>query len=124
MSEAKKVKLATIISFLIGVAIVLLSLIIGNIKGNLLELTFKTVNMLVAPLFIPFFMAMFVRKAKPNATFIGTFLSGVSAFMVSFSNELFGMNISFLWIMPISFVVGVVISYGLSLLPFEEIKAV
>ena len=124
MSEAKKVKLATIISFLIGVAIVLLSLIIGNIKGNLLELTFKTVNMLVAPLFIPFFMAMFVRMAKPNATFIGTFLSGVSAFMVSFSNELFGINISFLWIMPISFVVGVVISYGLSLLPFEEIRAV
>ena len=124
MSEAKKVKLATLISFLIGVAIVVLSLIIGNIKGNLLELTFKTVNMLVAPLFIPFFMAMFVRIAKPNATFIGTLLSGVSAIMVSFSHELFGINISFLWIMPISFVVGVIVSYGLSLLPFEEIKAV
>ena len=122
MSEAQKVKLATLISFLIGVVIVLLSLIIGNIKGNLLELTFKTVNMLVAPLFIPFFMAMFVRIAKPTATFIGTLLSGVSAALVSFSQELLGMNISFLWIMPISFVIGVVISYGLSLLPFEESK--
>ena len=124
MSETKKVKLATIISFLIGVVIVLLSLIIGNIKGNLLELTFKTVNMLVAPLFIPFFMAMFVRIAKPNATFIGTLLSGVAAFMVSFSQELLGINISFLWIMPISFVVGVTISVALSMLPFEESRAV
>ena len=122
MSEAKKVKLATLISFLIGIVIVLLSLIIGNIKGNILELTFKTVNLLVAPLFIPFFMAMFVRIAKPNATFIGTLLSGVAAALVSFSQELFGINISFLWIMPISFVVGVVISFGLSLLPFEESK--
>ena len=122
MSEAQKVKLATLISFLIGVVIVMLSLIIGSIKGNLLELTFKTVNMLVAPLFIPFFMAMFVRIAKPTATFIGTLLSGVSAIIVSFSQELFGINISFLWIMPISFVVGVVVSYGLSLFPFEESK--
>ncbi len=122
MSEAKKVKLATLISFLIGIVIVLLSLIIGNIKGNILELTFKTVNLLVAPLFSPFFMAMFVRIAKPNATFIGTLLSGVAAALVSFSQELFGINISFLWIMPISFVVGVVISFGLSLLPFEESK--
>ncbi len=120
MSEAKKVKLSTAISFLIGVVTVMLSLIIGNIRGNLLELTFKTVNLLVAPLFVPFFMAMFIPFAKPNATFIGTALSGIAAVLISFSQELYSVNISFLWIMPVSFLVGATISVLLSLLPFEK----
>lgn len=122
MSEAKKVNLSVIISFFIGIIIILLSLVIGNVKGNLLELTYKTVNLFVAPLFVPFFMAMFVRIAKPTATFIGTLLSGISAIMVSFSQELFSVNISFLWIIPISFVVGIAISIALSYLPFEQNK--
>lgn len=120
MTEANKVKLSTVISFLIGVVIVLLSMIIGNIKGNLLELTFKTVNLLVAPLFVPFFMAMFIPIAKPNATFIGTVLSGIAAVLISFSQELYGVKISFLWIMPVSFLAGATISILLSLLPFEK----
>jgi len=124
MTEAEKVKISTIISFVIGVIIVLLSLIIGNIKGNLLELTFKTVNLLVAPLFVPFFMAMFVKIAKPSATFVGTLLSGIIALFISFSQEIFSITISFLWIMPISFLVGVIISFVLSLISSEEIKVI
>jgi len=124
ITEAKKIKLATIISIFIGILIVLLSLVIGNIKGNLLELTYKTVNLLVAPLFVPFFMAMFVHVAKPTATFIGTLLSGIAAIMVSFSHELFSVNISFLWIIPISFIVGVIISIALSLIPIEQSKTI
>lgn len=124
ISEAKKIKLATMISFIIGIIIVLLSLVIGNIKGNLLELSYKTVNLLTAPLFVPFFMAMFVRFAKPNATFIGTLSSGIAAVMVSFSQELFSVEISFLWIIPISFIVGVVVSVVLSLIPIEQNKTI
>ncbi|NOX64241.1 MAG: hypothetical protein GXO85_00235 [Chlorobi bacterium] len=124
LSEAKKIKLATIISFIIGIIIVLLSLVIGNVKGNLLELSYKTVNLLTAPLFVPFFMAMFVRIAKPNATFIGTLSSGIAAIMVSFSYELFSVDISFLWIIPISFSVGVIVSVILSLIPIEQSKAI
>ncbi len=124
MTEKEKVKLATIISFLIGVVIVLLSLVIGKIKGNLLELTFKTVNMLVAPLFVPFFMAMFIRFAKPYATFIGTLVSGLSALFISFSSEFFGVTISFLWIMPVSFLIGAFVSISLSLLPFEKVRII
>ncbi len=123
ISDSQQVKMAKIISLGIGVIIVSLSLVIGNIQGNLLELTFKTINVLVAPLFIPFFMAMFIRIAKPKATFIGTTLSAVSAILVSFSNEIFGTGISFLWIIPLSFLVGAVVSIGLSLLPFEKVCA-
>lgn len=120
LSEANKLILAKIISLGIGVIIVLLSLVIGNIKGNLLELSYKTINLLVAPLFVPFFMAMFVRKATPTATFIGTIASAITATLISFSQELFSITISFLWIIPISFFVGVIISVALSILTFRR----
>lgn len=120
VTGADQVKLAKVISFGIGIIIVLLSLVIGNIKGNLLELTYKTINLLVAPLFVPFFMAMFVRWATPTATFIGTLASGIAATLISFSQELFSINIPFLWIIPGSFLVGVIISLVLSLLHLGE----
>jgi SSS family solute:Na+ symporter len=119
-ADAYQVKLAKIISLGIGVIIVLLSLVIGNVKGNLLELTYKTINLLVGPLFVPFFIVMFVRKAKPTATFIGTFTSTIAATLISFSQELFSITISFLWIIPGSFLVGVIISVVLSILPFKR----
>jgi SSS family solute:Na+ symporter len=115
ITTGDQVKMAKYISFGIGFIIVLLSFVVGNIKGNLLEITYKTINSLVAPLFVPFFMAMFVHKAKPTATFIGTLSSGVVAILISFSQEFFGKAISFLWIIPVSFIVGVVISLVLSL---------
>ncbi len=114
VSELDQIKLAKIISFAIGVVIVLLSLLIGNVKGNLLELTFKTINVLVAPLFVPFFMAMFIRWSAPTATFIGTISSGIAALLISFSQELFSISIPFLWIIPGSFIIGVAISLVLS----------
>ena len=120
ISETNQVKLAKVISLGIGVMIVLLSLFISNVKGNLLELTYKTVNLLVAPLFVPFFMAMFVRWAKPTAVFMGTLASGIAATLISYSQEIFAVNISFLWIIPLSFTVGVAISIMLSLLPVYQ----
>lgn len=115
ISERDQVNLAKLISFLIGIIIVLLSLVIGRIHGNLLEVTYKTINLLVGPLFVPFFMAMFVSGSRPTATFIGTISSAVTAAFISFSKELFSISVSFLWIIPGSFVVGVVISYVLSI---------
>ena len=117
MSDAGQVKLAKLISMAIGVIIVLLSLIIGNIRGNLLEMSYKTVNLLTAPLFVPFFMAMFVPRAKATPTFIGTIASGIIAALIAFSQELFAVAISFLWIIPGSFIAGVIVSLVLSLLP-------
>ena len=114
LSEKKKIKLAQFISILIGVVIVLLSLVIANIRGNLLELTYRTSNLFVGPLFVPFFMAMFIKKAQSNATFTGTLLGGLTAIFISFSKELFNIDISFLWIIPASLIVGITISILLS----------
>jgi SSS family solute:Na+ symporter len=126
LSEKRKIKLAQFISLMIGVVIVLLSLVIANIRGNLLELTYRTSNLFVAPLFVPFFMAMFIKKAKSNATFTGTLLSGITAIFISFSKELFNTDISFLWIIPVSLIVGITVSIFLSyyshILSFEKNK--
>ncbi len=120
VSERDQVRLAKVISLLSGIVIVLLSFGISRIHGNLLEITYKTINLLVGPLFVPFFMAMFVRGAKATPTFIGTLVSGVTAALISFSQELFSVTISFLWIIPGSFVAGVAVSYVLSILPLWQ----
>jgi SSS family solute:Na+ symporter len=96
--------------------IVLVSLIIGNVKGNLLEVTYKTINLLVAPLFVPFFIAMFISRARPTATFYGTLASAITATLISFSDEIFAQPVSFLWIIPGSFLVGILVSLLLTLI--------
>ncbi len=122
IEEKKQVVLAKLISIAIGLAVVATSLGIGHIKGNLLEMTYKTINLLTAPLFVPFFMAMFVKIAKPNAVFLGTLFSGLVAALISYSNELFSMTISFLWIIPGSFIAGVLASWLLCAFSHEEAR--
>jgi len=122
MEEEKQVTLAKWISVLIGLVVVITSLGIGYIKGNLLEMTYKTINLLTAPLFVPFFMAMFVPRAKPTAVFIGTLFSGATAALISYSHELFSATISFLWIIPGSFIAGVTVCWLLSVFFFHNEK--
>ncbi len=118
ISESAEVRLAKVTSLAIGIIVVLLSLIIGNVKGNLLTLSYKTTNLLTAPLFVPFFMAFYFRRAGEFATFIGTIASAIVAILISFSAELFGREyeISFLWIIPAAFVAGIVVSALVSLI--------
>jgi len=116
ISESSQVKLAKSISFGVGAAVVLLSLVVGNVKGNLVEVTYKTSNLLTASLFVPFFMALFVRRATTVGTFMGTLASVLAAVLIGFSTEILGKGISFLWIMPSAFVVGVLASTAFSLL--------
>ncbi|NLP09412.1 Na+:solute symporter, partial [bacterium] len=101
---------ARAISLIIGLATICLSLVMGRIKGNLMEVTFKTVNLLTAPLFVPFFMGLFVPRVNENAVLIGTLTSIVAAVCIGFADVIFGQLISFLWIIPGSFAVGVVTS--------------
>ena len=54
-----------------GSVVVALSTGVGMVQGNLLEIAFKVVNLLTAPLFGLFFMAMFVRWATQAGTIIG-----------------------------------------------------
>lgn len=93
-----------IISVLLGVAVVACCLFIGKIPGNLYDITMKVVNLVVEPLFVLFFVALFIHWGTDWGAVIGGLASLVVAAIISLAGV---WDISELWIMPISFVVGV-----------------
>jgi SSS family solute:Na+ symporter len=109
---------AQVISWIVGGAVVLLSTLVGLVHGNLLEVTFKVVNLLTAPLFGLFVMALWVRWATPLGTWIGAVAGVVTVVLVNYWRELTGSpGIGFIWSMPMSLTVQVVIGCLASLLP-------
>ncbi len=113
LDEKHHVKRARIVSWLVGALIVVLSLLVDNVEGNLLEVINKIGNLLVAPLFLLFFMAMFVPFANTAGVWVGAVVSVAMAIAVAFYAFL---GLSFIWIMPCSLISGVVIGCLVSLL--------
>ncbi len=110
----EQVRQAKVLSWVLGIAVVSISLGTSYVPGNLLEMMFKVVNLLTAPLFVLFFMAMFVPWATAPGTWIGGIASAVVAVGVAYFNW---MGLSFIWIMPASLVVGIALGCVASLLP-------
>ncbi len=116
------VRMARFISVLVGSIVIFLSSFVGSVQGNLLEVTYKIVNLLTVPLFGLFFMAIFVPWAKSWATIFGA-AGGVAVVVaINFWEELTGSEpeISFLWAMPLGFAIQIGISMIASLLPFGK----
>lgn len=112
--KATNVRTAKWTSVAVGVAVVLLSLSIGQVKGNLLEVVNKVANLMTAPLFLLFFMSLFIPWARGGATIVATMSSIFVAVAIAYF-EVFGL--SFIWIIPASLFVGGVLGAGLSLAP-------
>ena len=93
------------ISLFVGIIAILLSLVIGNVQGNILDVVIKVVNLFVAPLFVLFFMAIFVPFATSKGTVIGGLLSVVMAVAAAFWEF---MGITVLWIMPAALIAGII----------------
>ena len=125
LTDASHVRLAKFVSVLVGVVVVAISFGIPLVKGNLLEICYKVVNLFTVPLFILFAMAMFVPWATPFGTWAGALASAASAILVAFWKPLTGFfglwtdvqGLSFTWMMPVALVVGVVVGMAASLLP-------
>ena len=97
---------------------------VGGAPGTLLEVASKVVNLITAPLFGLFFMAMFVRWAKGWATIAGA-LGGLAVVAaIRFWKELTGNTegISFLWAMPVGFAAQIVAGSLLSLIPSGHLR--
>jgi SSS family solute:Na+ symporter len=118
-SELDHVRLAKYVSVVVGVVVVILSAYVGAVQGNLLEVAYKVVNLITAPLFGLFFMAMFVPWAKGWATILGAVCGLAVVIAISFWKELTGSTggISFLWAMPLSFLAQIAAGMLLSLVP-------
>lgn len=119
-SDGSHVRLAKYISFAIGVAVVAMGTLIGQIEGNILELCYKIATLLVPSLFLLFFMAMFVRWATAFGTHVGTLCSVLVAIGVAYF-EVFGLT--FQWMMPVSFLSGATVGVLVSLLPIGRSKS-
>lgn len=103
-----QIKLLTLFA---GALVIVLSLLIGYVPGNLYDVIMKVVNLLVCPLFVLFFMALFVPIATENGTFIGGIVAILTALAIGYM-DIFGITV--LWIAPISFIMGVITSMAAS----------
>jgi SSS family solute:Na+ symporter len=105
MNSMEQVRLARHVSVIVGVVAAGLSLIVGGLATNLLELCFKVVNLLTAPIFVLFFLALFVPRANAVAAVIATVASVTTAAVVAF-----GWDAQwFLWSPPAALTAGVIV---------------
>ena len=108
--EKSKIVIARWVSGLIGVVVVALSLIVDQVSGNLFEVANKVVNLFVSPLFVLFFLAMFVKFSNAIGAWCGALTSITVAVSIAFWKEITGEEgISFLWIMPAAFILGILV---------------
>jgi SSS family solute:Na+ symporter len=117
-SETERVKSLKYVSAFVGVVVVFLSLFVNMVQGNLLEVCYKVVNLLVAPLAGLFFLAMFVRRATGFGAMVGAAFGLTTVIAISYWKEITGtQGISFLWAMPLSLAVEVGVGALASLIP-------
>ncbi len=122
-NAAAEVRRARYISWTVGLAVVALSTVVGQVQGTVLDVAYKVVNLLTAPLFGLFFMALFVRCATSFGTFVGAFVGVATVVAISYWPELTGHSgISFMWAMPLGLVAQIVAGTVASLLPFGTSK--
>ena len=101
--EVTRIKL---LSVSVGFVVLLLSFVVGFIHGNLFDIVQKTANLFVAPLFVLFFMALFI----PFSTERGTLIAGLSSVFFAMGIAYFEfMGIKSLWIMTASLIFGIVV---------------
>ncbi len=112
----KQVKL---LSYLTGGFVMLLSIFIGNVEGNLFDVVTKVVNLFVGPLFVLFFLALFVPFSTSTGAILGGIISVIAACAVAFYG-VFGITV--FWILPISLLVGVVSGTLVSFIETKFIK--
>ncbi|MDY0165329.1 MAG: sodium/solute symporter [Thermoguttaceae bacterium] len=125
-TERSHVRLAKYMSLAIGIVVVVLSTLFVHIKSeNLLEMCYKVANLLTVPLFMLFFMAMFIPWATAPGTWAGTVVSLLVVVAIAYQKELEldfmkNLGVSFVWMMPASFVSGAMTGMLVSLLPFRR----
>jgi len=113
LDDRGHMKRARWVSWGVGIAVVVLSLLVDKVEGNFLEVVNKAGNLLISPLFVVFFSAMFLPWVNAVGTWLGTAASVAVAVGIAFF-EILGL--SFVWIMPASVVSGIPVASVASLL--------
>ena len=87
-TERGNVRFAQFLAFGIGLFVVLGSVFMKYIPGNITAMTNKTVNLLTTPIFGLFFFALFVPFAKPVGAWAGAVCGTITAALIAFSGPL------------------------------------
>ena len=131
-SEKSHVRFARYLAFMIGIVVIYCSSYMGEIEGNITEVTGKTANLLTTPIFCLFVFALFIPFAKPLGVWVGSILGTATAVVVAFSGFSYDIDIStymfefhgqinleafsFQWIAPCAVTVNLVTGSIVSLL--------
>lgn len=98
----------------IGMALVVYA-IMQRSDWNLLEMIARLNHLCVAPLGALFLAGIMMRRVGASAALLGFFAGTFTSFLISFSGELMpradGKQISFMWIMPASFLVSLLVTF-------------
>jgi SSS family solute:Na+ symporter len=116
VSVLKEVRTAKILSLVAGVLGIAFALAVDRMMRlsawNLVDLMERVNHLFVAPLGALFLTGIFFRHMAGPAAFLG-FVAGVAtSILLAFSKEIFHLSqsISFMWIMPLSFLVSLIVS--------------
>jgi Na+/proline symporter len=118
LTESGRVRQVQYVSVFVGAMVVSFSLFVNMVHGNLLEVAYKVVNLLTAPLAGLFFLAMFVPWARGLGAMVGAACGLSVVVTINYWTEMTGESgISFLWAMPLSLVTEVGVGALVSLIP-------
>ena len=129
LAPAQELRTLRWISVVVGLTVVALSIGVGSVQGNLLELAYKVVNLLTAPLFSLFFLAMFIPWATGFGALTGAATGLAVTILINYWREISGALrpfgaplpaepiISFLWGTPLSFCSAALVGLLVSLVP-------
>jgi len=102
--QQEEMRLSRAMSAVVGALAVAVSLVVGWVPGNIVDVTNKTNNLFLPPMFGLFFMALFVRFATPLGAGCGAVTGLATAFLVAYWDLLTGSEpVTFTWIFPLAF---------------------
>ncbi len=115
-TEKGHLRFAKVLAFGIGMVIVTASSLMQHVPGNFLEVTQKTTNLLVTPIFALFFLALFVSFATPLGAVTGCVFGITTAVLVGYWDVITGLErLSFQWIgisaLAVNLAVACLVSY-------------
>ena len=117
-TEREKLRQTHRMAVIIGALVVIGTIGVGAVRGNIFEVAGKTVNLLGCPLFGMFFLALFVPFATPFGAIMGALYSFVGAVVIAYWDVLTGTpSLSFLWIAPVALTASLIAGPLFSLLP-------
>ncbi len=95
-------------SFGIGLAITITFSMQSN-DWNLVELSGRVNHLFLGPLAVLFFSGVLLRRAVGGSAVVGFVVAALVSATISYSKQLFGLqqSVSFMWVVPCSFLVGV-----------------